>query len=72
LDSWSENPILRKDLNKLFVARNVDSAFFAYHLNQNPMLLMEYFCHERKFSNVFELIEEEVIRVGEEMLKLTN
>ena len=72
LDSWSENPMLRKDKNKLFVARNVDSAFFAYNLDAKPIFLMEYCGHSNEYLNVFELIEREVVMPGEEWLRLSN
>ena len=72
LDSWSENPLLRKDKNKLFIARNVDSAFFAYNLDAKQIFLMEYCGHVNKYHNVFELIEREVVKPGEELLKLAN
>lgn len=61
LDSWSENPMLRKDTNKVFVARNVESAFFAYNLDAKPIFLIEYCGNTNEYNNVFELIEREVV-----------
>ncbi len=66
LDSWTENSSLRLDSNKIFIARNVDSAFYAYHLNEIPFKIHEYCFSNNTYNNIFELIDEQVVKPGNE------
>ena len=61
LDFWTENSSLRLDSNKIFIARNVDSAFYAYHINENPVKIHEYCFSDRTYNNIFELLDDIVI-----------
>lgn len=62
LDLWTENSSLRLDSNKIFIARNVDSAFYAYHLKENPVKIHEYCFSDRTYNNIFELLEAQVVK----------
>jgi hypothetical protein len=64
LDCWTDNRTLRQDSNKIFIARNVDSAFYSYHLNENPVKIHEYCFSNRTYNNIFELLEEQVVKPG--------
>lgn len=66
LDEWTENSELRLDVNKLFIGRNVDSAFYAYHLDEKPIKIHEYCFSERIYFNVFEILDEQIIKVCED------
>lgn len=66
LQDWSEDPLLRYDAKKLFIVRNCDSAFYAYHLNENPAKIHEYCYSDRIYNNLFELLDEQVVKHGEE------
>jgi hypothetical protein len=66
LDSWTENSSLRLDSNKIFIARNVDSAFYAYHLNEFPLKIHEYCLSNRTYNNIFELLDEQVVKPSNE------
>ncbi len=64
LDSWTDNRTLRQDSNKIFIARNVDSAFYSYHMHENPVKIHEYCFSNRTYNNIFELLEEQVVKPG--------
>ena len=66
LDAWTENRALRLDINKIFIARNVDSAFYAYHLNEIPFKIHEYCFSNQTYNNIFELLDEQVVKPGNE------
>jgi hypothetical protein len=58
------NSSLRLASNKIFIARNVDSAFYAYHLNE--ITIHEYCFSNRIYKNIFELLDEQVVKPGNE------
>jgi hypothetical protein len=72
LDSWTENSSLRLDSDKIFIARNVDSAFYAYHLKEIPIKLYEYCYSGRTYYNIFELLDEQVVKPGNEWMNLVE
>lgn len=57
---WSGNNDLIRDTSKLFFAYNTDSAFFAYDFSGESSPIREFFCHNRKFSSIFQVLEESI------------
>ena len=64
-DWISDDDTLKNDPSKLFIFRNVDSAHYAYHLDKYPVKIHEYCFSDRTYNNIFEIIEEQVIKPGE-------
>ena len=72
LDSWTENSTLRLDSNKIFIARNVDSAFYAYHLNETPYKIHEYCFSNKTYNSIFELLDDQVVKPGNEWRNISG
>lgn len=68
-EDWVNDKSLRSNPNLLFVIRDVNSTFYAYHLNENPVQIYEYYYSNKSYNNIFEIIEEQVIATGEEWKK---
>jgi len=72
LDSWTENSSLRLDSNKIFIARNVDSAFYSYHLNETPYKIHEYCFSNKTYNSIFELLDDQVVKPGNEWRNISG
>ena len=68
-EEWVCDKTLRSNPNLLFVIRDVNSTFYAYHLDENPIKIYEYYYSDKCYNNIFEIIEEQVIATGEEWKK---
>lgn len=67
---WLDDDPLKNDPTKLFVLRNVNAAHYAYHLDEFPAKIHEYCYSDSIYNNIFEIIEEQVIKPGEEWKRI--
>ncbi len=63
---------LKYDSSIIFVIRNVDAAHYAYHLSENPIKIHEYCFSDGIYNNIFEIIEEQVIKRAEEWKRIVS